>query len=567
MALHHCNHVLSRYTIAFISTATAVWGRSLLQPSLGSECPFSLFYLSVLLTAWIAGAGPALLSLLLGTLAATFFFVSTQWSLVIESPDDLISLSIYVLVNCVAIGLFVTSDRQRKLAETRLQDNERLTASLREADHRKDEFLALLAHELRNPLAPIKTSLAIWEKTGTVREESRRVMVRQMVHLVRLVDDLMDVSRFLRGNTQLKLAVVDLRDSVRDAVEQTEEWMQQKAHNFRYILPKTPVYVKGDSVRLTQLTANLLSNAAKYTPKNGRITLSLEVVDGNARIQVIDNGMGFPPSEAKRILEPFTQIDTSRTREYGGLGVGLSIVRNLVEMHSGTLEAISRGPGTGSRFSVSLPLAPAAEAPVFPHAPGTHAPGTHAPETHAPGNSREAAGTRNLAVSQLPLSEPLAERNRRDDPLRSRSYAPANGLSAACGSVLIVEDNVDAGASLRELMRLHAMDADVVNDGLMALQAIDKKNYDTIVLDIGLPGMDGFEVAKQIRRRCVDNQPQLIALTGWGGEEYRRLTEEAGFDAHVVKPVCFNELLAQIRGEGSSPSPRAGEAMMPAGTF
>lgn len=543
MALQFCNNVLSRYTIAFISTATAVWGRSLLQPSLGSECPFSLFYLSVLLTAWIAGAGPALLSLLLGTLAAIYFFVAAQWSLVLESPDDLVSLSIYVLVNCVAIALFVTSDRQRQLAETRLRDNERLTASLREADHRKDEFLALLAHELRNPLAPIKTSLAIWEKTGTVREESRRVMVRQMVHLVRLVDDLMDVSRFLRGNVQLKLAVVDLRESVRDAIEQTAEWMEQKSHNFRYILPKTAVDVQGDSVRLTQLTANLLSNAAKYTPKNGRITLSLEVFDEKALITVIDNGMGFPPSEAERILEPFTQIDTSRTREYGGLGVGLSIVQSLADMHSGTLEAVSRGPGTGSRFSVSLPLA---QEPAV---------------LQEPSNSEENVISEAASVSQDHASAPWPEQTAASDRRRSQEYARGGE------SVLIVEDNVDAGASLRELMRLHDMDADVVNEGLMALQAIDKKDYGTIVLDIGLPGIDGFEVARQIRRRCVGNQPQLIALTGWGGDEHRRLTEEAGFDAHVVKPVCFHELLAHIRGDLSNPSSRTGDAASPVAAF
>ncbi|WP_164101296.1 ATP-binding response regulator [Candidatus Laterigemmans baculatus] len=545
MAPHVWNNVLSRYTVAFISTATAVWVRSLLQPSLGSECPFSLFYLSVLLTAWIAGAGPALLSLLLGTLAAIFFFVSSTWSLIVDSPDDLVSLAIYVLVNCVAIGLFVTSDHQRKLAEMRLQDNERLTASLREADHRKDEFLALLAHELRNPLAPIKTSLAIWEKSGTVREENRRVMARQMAHLVRLVDDLMDVSRLLRGNVQLKLAVVDLRESVRDAIEQTDEWMQQKFHNFCYILPKAPVYVHGDSVRLTQLTANLLSNAAKYTPKNGRITLSLEMLDGQAVIQVIDNGMGFPPSEAERILEPFTQIDTSRTREYGGLGVGLSIVRNLVEMHSGTLEAVSRGPGTGSRFSVTLPLSkPAAAAEPRRDEPleAQHPEGRHPEGRHSAVEQREIP-TADMANRVAPCDA---------SAVSEMDFASQGSASAVGEAVLIVEDNVDAGTSLRELMRLHGMEADVVNDGPMALRTIDRKQYRTIVLDIGLPGMDGFEVAKQIRRRCGNDQPQIIALTGWGGDEHRRLTEEAGFDAHVVKPVCLQELLAQIRGDGMS---------------
>lgn len=531
MTPHFCNHVVARYTIAFISTATAAWGRSLLQPTLGAECPFSLFYLSVLLTAWIAGAGPALLSLLLGTAAAIFFFVAAHSSFIVQSPDDLVSLAIYVVVNCVAIGLFSSSDRQRQLAEARLKDNERLTSSLREADHRKDEFLALLAHELRNPLAPIKTSLTIWEKTGSVREETRQVMVRQMVHLVRLVDDLMDVSRLLRGNVQLKVAVVDLRDAVRDAVEQTQEWMEQKSHNFHCVVPNKGVFVQGDIVRLTQLTANLLSNAAKYTPKSGRITLNLEAIGETARLSVTDNGIGIPPSESKRIFEPFTQIDTSRTREYGGLGVGLSIVKSLVEMHQGTLVAVSRGAGTGSCFTVTFPLA--AELPSDPPADGLE---------------------NVLAVAIRPGRPKGSYR------LLSAAEGSQSSARTKCDPVLIVEDNVDAGQSLRELMRLHDIDADVVHEGPLALQAVDRKGYNTVVLDIGLPGMDGFEVARQLRRRCEGAQPRIIALTGWGGEEHRRLSEEAGFDAHVVKPVCFPELLAQIHGEEYSPSPRSGDA-------
>ncbi len=501
-----------RYGTAILMTVLAIWARTLLHPWLNDDCPFSLFYLSVLTTAWVAGTGPAVFAIIIGTLAAAHLFIKPESSLLIDDAPDLLQLVIYVIVNVVATLLFNRLERQRYLAENRSSENERLSQSLREADQRKDEFLALLAHELRNPLAPIRSSLALLDiKSDSPADviRIREVIQRQTNHLVRITDDLLDVSRFCRGMVELQKQPMDLRIAITDAVEMTEVLFKAKSHRFQLLVPDSPVMVEGDRVRLTQLTANLLGNAAKYTPDCGRITLQVEAADDSVSISVSDNGIGFSPAEADRLLEPFMQVDASRTREYGGLGVGLTIVSRLVELHGGKLHSFSRGPGLGSRFTVALPTA---------------------------------------------LTDPTTETDSESESLSSSSsdHVIADKRNADKPKLLIVEDNVDASTLLGELFESEGYSVRIAREGVEALQEISSDPPDVVLLDIGLPGMDGYEIARRIRRHGSASSARLIALTGWGGPADRELAIDAGFDVHLVKPITFRELLQHVHGTGSN---------------
>lgn len=522
------------YAIALVSTGTATWLRSLLDPFLGNECPFSIFYLSVLLTAWLAGTYPAILSLILGTFAAAQLFVPPTASIWISDPSDLLNATIYVFVNCVAIGLFASIDHQRQNVEKRLEENEQLGESLKRADERKDEFLALLAHELRNPLAPIRSSLLLLERKQNCPETIEKVRVvcqRQIHQLVRLVDDLLDISRFLRGSLKLQVEKIDLRDAIQVAIEMSDEAMQEKSHRFDTLIPDAPVWIEGDPVRVAQLTENLLGNAAKYTPKSGRILLQLETRDGFAKISISDNGIGFPPSECQRILEPFTQMDTSRTREYGGLGIGLSIVRQLVELHGGTLLPESRGPGTGSRFSVSLPLAKES-----------------LPEQRQVGDEGHVSEFHSTLEQTVDLL----------DSVRSTAGSTTTDSKSASElppveSIMIVEDNIDAASALCELLEMEGYQVRVAHDAIAALKNLELTLPQVILMDIGLPGIDGYQLARRIRDRWTSDGIYLIACTGWGGEADRQAAREAGFDHHLVKPVHFQDLIQLVRTRPAAP--------------
>jgi two-component system CheB/CheR fusion protein len=497
-----------QYGTAILATGIAIWVRASVQPWLGDQCEFSLFYLSVLATLWIAGTGPAIFAIVLGSIAAAQFFIKPESSIYIQDVPDLVQLLIFVIANVTATLLFSRLVRQRRLAEIRSDENRRLSETLRIADERKDEFLALLAHELRNPLAPIRSSLALLARRSDSPETVFRmcdVIGRQTNHLVRITDDLLDVSRFCRGRVTLKIEDLDLRDPVRDAIEMTHELIETKNHTLQLLVPEDPLWVKGDRVRLAQLISNLLGNAAKYTPPAGRIALQVEVLEECVSVSVTDNGIGFSPDQAERILAPFTQIDTSRTREHGGLGLGLTIVNRLVALHGGRLETFSRGPGRGSRFTVCLP---------------------------------------NTSVDpvQIHSLEPKPAHEHALESSQSVCDPPADGRN-----LLIVEDNTDASNLLRELFESEGYSVDVASNGLEALQAASSKRQDVIVCDIGLPGMDGFEIAQRLRRTATTRHVRLIALTGWGSATDQRLATEAGFDLHLVKPIGFRELLQHVQ--------------------
>jgi signal transduction histidine kinase len=364
----------------------------------------------------------------------------------------------------------------------------RQAEALREADRRKDEFLAMLAHELRNPLAPIRNGLQVLRLAGEDRALAERtwgLMGRQVDHLSRLVDDLLDVSRITRGKVELRPAPVDLRAVLAAAVETARPLIDAKHHRLTVTQPGRPVRVSADPVRLAQVVGNLLNNAAKYSEEGATITLSLDAEGDRAVVRVRDTGVGIPPEMLPRVFDLFTQIDRTLDRSQGGLGIGLTLVKSLVELHGGTVEAASGGAGTGSEFTVRLPLLPGADAAAADAAP-----------------------------------EPPAPRRR----------------------VLVVDDNHDAGDSLGDLLVLSGHEVRVARNGTQAVEVAREFRPDVALLDIGLPGMSGYELAGRLRAEPFGPALLLVALTGYGQDEDRRRTREAGFDHHLTKPADLGQL-------------------------
>jgi PAS domain S-box-containing protein len=358
---------------------------------------------------------------------------------------------------------------------------------LREADRRKDEFLATLAHELRNPLAPLRNSLSVLRLAGEGpgRERVYATMERQVDQMVRLVDDLLEVSRITSGKIALRRERVELAAVLRAAIETSGPLVEASRHRLALSLPDEPLFLDADPLRLAQVFANLLNNAAKYTEEGGQISLAARREGAAAVVSVRDDGVGIPPDRLAEVFDLFSQVDRSLGRAQGGLGIGLTLVRRLVEMHGGRVEAHSEGPGRGSEFVVTLPLA--------------------------------AGGARSTASGEVPAGPQAAVR------------APHR--------VLVVDDNVDAGESLELLLRVLGVEARVVHDGEAALAAMSSFRPAMVLLDLGMPGMDGYEVARRIRALPEAGRPLVIALTGWGQPEDRRRTREAGFHDHLVKPV------------------------------
>nr|WP_052170254.1 response regulator [Massilia sp. JS1662] len=391
--------------------------------------------------------------------------------------------------NNIGLATITRDITAQKRAEDELR---RVAADLSEADHRKSEFLATLAHELRNPLAPIRTGLDLLRMTPRDPDALARVyamMDRQLGHLIHLVDDLLDIARITRGKIELKRETVDLKVIAQMAVETSAALIEAHGHRLDVDLPEEPLPLEADITRMVQVLSNLLNNAAKYTPAGGRIALSAWREDGHAVVAVSDSGIGIPPDAIGSVFEMFTQVRGSLDRAQGGLGIGLSLVRRLVELHGGRVAAFSAGRGHGSTFTVRLPL---------------HAGSPHARSGGAGGET----GTRPPA------------------PLR----------------VLVVDDNADAADSLVALLDALGHTTWVARDGPEGLHlALDVKP-DLVLLDIGLPGMSGYEVARAIRRHQGVRQIVLIALTGWGAQSDQQQSHEAGFDQHLTKPVSLEAL-------------------------
>jgi len=378
----------------------------------------------------------------------------------------------------------------------RLEDHlRRLAIDLSEADRQKSEFLATLAHELRNPLAPIRSALELLRFSGADPERTalaRDTMERQLGQLIRLVDDLLDVNRVMHNRLELRPVDIDIALVIHQAVEMSQPLADKAGHRLNVILPATPLFLHADPVRLTQVFANLLNNSCKYTPPGGDIRISVERDGGQAVVRVKDSGAGIPRERLDGIFDMFAQVNRSPERAQGGLGIGLTLVRRLVEMHDGSVKAESDGLGKGSEFIVRLP--------ALAGVPETRS--AHPPKVSQP-------------------------------PVRAR--------------VLIVDDNRDAADALAMLLRQTGHEAHVAYDGSAAVAATEKHRPDVMLLDIGLPGISGHEVCRQIREQPWGRSIRMIALTGWGQADDRRKSREAGFDDHLVKPVELSALLEQFQ--------------------
>jgi signal transduction histidine kinase/DNA-binding response OmpR family regulator len=416
-----------------------------------------------------------------------------------------------------ALALVTTSDDRRYTAEdlslaedlgrriALALDAARLHLDVQLADRRKDEFLAMLAHELRNPLAPILTAVEIARAADLADGRVRRahdVVERQARHMARLVDDLLDVSRITRGKVELRRERVELGEMIHHAVQTSRPLIDQRRHTLAVELPGNPIPLDADPARMEQVLTNLLNNAAKYTEPGGRISVRAERLGEEVLIAVSDTGVGIPREMLRRVFEPFVQVKPELDRSHGGLGLGLTLVKMLVELHGGAVSAHSEGPGRGSGFEVRVPLA------------------RGEPPRLQPAAFEEVAGARR---------------------------------------VFVAEDNDDAREFLRDLLELWGHEVEVASDGVAAAERCARGAFDLALIDIGLPGMNGFEVARRVRAaeatRSRAEHTILVALTGYGQPEDRRRALEAGFDEHRVKPLDARELRALLTLAFDTPSP------------
>ena len=584
-----------------------------LGPALDDHALYVSFVGAVLITTWLSGLGPGLIALVASVLVCAYFFLPPDHSFLIHNPMHAVGLALFVIVTAICIGvtealramhdaraaaLRLSDERFRHLTEavpsvvwtaapdgtityanekwfaytgrprddvhqgypeldphpddrarceelwarsvregteyevevrhrrhdgayrwfvtravpwknqagaviawfgisTDIHEQKDLQEKLHENDRRKDEFLATLAHELRNPLAPLRNALEVMRRAadrGLPTDGAREIMERQLSQMVRLVDDLLDLSRITRGRIDLRIARVDLATAVNDAVETCRPQIQERGHRLTVELPHEPVYVEADRVRLAQVFTNLLSNAAKYSPRGGDIAIRASGEEGRAVVRVQDRGFGIPPEILPHVFDMFSQAVCSHELTEGGLGIGLSLVRGLVEQHHGTVEARSEGVGLGSEFIVRLPLAPASAAPEN--------------------------GERGDAVSAT---------------VRRR--------------ILVADDNRDSADSLATMLSLMGHDARAAYDGPDAIEKAEMFRPEVIVLDLGMPRMDGFEAAKRIRSEPWSNGVMLVALTGFGQEQDRARSREAGFDHHLTKPADPGALTRLLAGE------------------
>ena len=369
-------------------------------------------------------------------------------------------------------------------------DNALLYHRIQESDSRKNEFLAMLAHELRNPLAPIANAVHVLKVAGAEAEKvswAREVIGRQLRQLTRLVDDLLDLSRITRGKIELKLDVIDASEVVSAAVETSRPIVDAQRHTLSVDLPPTKIAIRGDFARLAQVLGNLINNAAKYTDPGGTIEIELGRESGDAVFRVRDTGMGIPSSALSTVFEPFTQLERTLDRAQGGLGIGLTLVRRLVEMQGGSVAAHSAGPERGSEFVVRLP-AVSTDRETIVHS-------VHAREAEAP----------------VSIDVPL--------------------------TVLVVDDNADVAESTAILLRVAGCNVHVAHDGHAALATLDELRPDAVLLDIGLPGMDGYQVAARMRERPEFKRTLIVAVSGYGQDEHQARSRLAGVDHHLVKPI------------------------------
>jgi signal transduction histidine kinase/CheY-like chemotaxis protein len=508
-----------KYVFAVVVVGLATVLRiSAIDPVLEGQVPFPAYFAAVIAAVWVGGVGPGTLAAALGYLAAGAIFLQSR-SAPPSGGYHLVSLVSYVVVCGSTLLLAERLSRAKARAEALAQEAREGQRALAEGDRRKDEFLATMAHELRNPLSPIRSGLDLVEREGTppaMVRRAYRMMDRQVTHLVRLVDDLTDVSRISRGTLALRKRWVDLEEVMGDAVDTSRARIDAAGVHLDIDVPDEKVWVYADPTRLAQVLANLLDNAAIFTKEGGRIELRVAAergpgggngggdAGGDERVvlAVRDTGTGISAEVLPKVFDLFALARRDDGEKAKGLGIGLYLVRSLVELHGGTVEARSAGTGQGSEFVVRLPVARGADAPR-PEAP----------------------------------------------PQSAQPPPPPRELQR----LLVVDDNADVASGLAEVLKLLGYDVQIASDGPSALRLQASYQPDLVFLDIGLPGMDGYEVARRLRKQHDAKRPVLVAVTGWGQEEDRRRSREAGFDVHLVKPLDI-PMLEQVLREGYQPS-------------
>ena len=409
-----------------------------------------------------------------------------------------------------------------RLLQTEVAERARVELALKEADRHKDEFLAMLAHELRNPLAPIHNAVQLMHRQSFTDPQltwSRDVIGRQLAHLTRLVDDLLDVSRITRGKINLSKEVLDLETLMTRTVETVQPLFEERGHTLTVEVPKGILAVLGDPTRLVQALGNVLGNAAKYTQRGGHITLAAAESGPEVVIRVRDNGIGIPAELMPMIFNLFTQLDHTSGPPQSGLGIGLALVQRLVEMHGGSVSAVSEGLGKGSEFLIRLPLF-----------------------------------IRERVESGQPLQQLSA---------LEQSMTNAEGPTRTQRRILVADDNNDALESLATLLQLSGHEVYTAANGAVALESAEQHRPEVALLDIGMPKLDGYEVARRIRAQPWGQRITLVALTGWGQDSDRRRSQEAGFDSHLVKPLDLDkltELLAALPVGGAAAATRGAGA-------
>lgn len=414
----------------------------------------------------------------------------------VRSDGQLIHVSLTISPITDDAGRIVGASKIARDITDRKQAEERiyaLLAELKEADQLKDEFLAILGHELRNPMAPLSHMLQIMKRSegdNTIMQEARTTMERQLVHLVRLVDDLVDVSRITRGKLELRKETVELAPILRQAVEACGPMAEASHLRIDLSLPEEPVYLRADAVRLAQVFGNLLNNACKFSEPAGRVTVTAARERGEVAVRVRDEGVGIPPDKLETIFGMFSQVDRTLERTQSGLGIGLTLVERLIGMLGGTVTAHSAGRGRGSEFVVRLPV---------------------------------------LADSQRP-----------------RPDVPTPDPIAAPRRILVVDDNADAASSLAMLLRITGNTTYVAHDGIEAVRQAEEHRPDVVLLDVGLPRLNGYDACRRIREKPWGGGMVIIAMTGWGAEGDRQRSREAGFDHHMVKPVDYEKLMSLL---------------------
>jgi signal transduction histidine kinase/CheY-like chemotaxis protein len=490
------------YGITLFALVVAVFVRWLLDPILGDHLAFVTLYVALAVAAWYGGLKPTLVVVVLGGLIAAYAFIPPRGSIEIALPLHRFQLISYMMAGIV-IGLFgeaarVAQRRAEAKAEETRQKQVELAAEiavrkqleeqlkqrneeLQHANRNKDRFMAFLGHELRNPLTAIHATLEALHVEQPVEgrlERHFQLMARQAHSLSRMVEDLFDISRITRGTVDLRSRPVDAALALHDAVESVQPIIHVRQHELTLVPAESELWVNADPIRLEQILSNLLHNAAKYTDAGGRIWARAEQDGQEAVLRIRDSGRGIAEHDLARIFEPFVQLDPLADRAHGGMGLGLALVKKLVEMHGGKIAAFSAGPGKGSEFVIRLPLL-----------------------------AREA---RTVAASPRRQARPR---------------------------ILLVDDHEDIARSMGELLTQLGYDVRVASEGEEALQAAADFLPDAVLLDIGLPGMDGYEVARRLRQEPRFQHALLVAITGYGIEGDETAARAAGFDRQLVKPV------------------------------